>query len=206
MRKTYWEALRSRGYLDQNIPPRPVSKNANEQSADEYNCFTLAEWRMMRDSLSVPGQGTRWTFHKFLMPSPSRAVGVWRKVNAHNMPISEDVSVDQSKFLGTLQVDKGPQRRVFKMKLSQMYPDPPSPTEELGDYEGIVHELVWERCPEFVPRIFNYGCHDYDLNYMVKRRMEWLELEWMPHGDVWDLMKHYLDHDKILPEPFIWYA
>ncbi|KAK0642811.1 hypothetical protein DIS24_g8676 [Lasiodiplodia hormozganensis] len=92
------------------------------------------------------------------------------------------------------------------MKLSQMYPDPPSPTEELGDYEGIVHELIWERCPEFVPRIFNYGCHDYDLNYRVKRRMEYLELEWMPHGDVWELMKHYIDHDKILPEPFIWYV
>ncbi|OJD28821.1 serine threonine protein kinase [Diplodia corticola] len=40
----------------------------------------------------------------------------------------------------------------------------------------------------------------------MTKRIVYMELEWLPHGDLYALIHHYYRHEIMVPEPFIWYV
>lgn len=73
------------------MPPPLIPDN---RGPGLYYDYDPREWRLMRDALSEPAEGTRWTFHKFLHATYNGQIGVWRRVNEHDTTITEDVSVN----------------------------------------------------------------------------------------------------------------
>ncbi|KAL0264272.1 hypothetical protein SLS55_000219 [Diplodia seriata] len=109
--------------------------------------------------------------------------------------------------------DRNMQRRVLKTEWMFVGPVKVDPVVEIGDLEGHIHELMWEKCPEYVPRIYNHSWDDYPVKVHIDgamrdlvKRLSYLELEWLPHGDLHQLLCHYSLNKRMLPEPFIWYV